>query len=86
MAIETLTVADTAIGFTAVTYGKARSAFLTLATAQIRFFYDGTTPTSTVGHLLEIGQTFQLIDEDEVRNFRGIRTGGTSGVLTATFK
>ncbi len=86
MATESVTVADTAIGLTAATYANARGAFLTLETAQIRFYYDGTTPTNLLGHLLEVGQTLNLYNEDEIRNFRGIRTGGTSGVLRVTYE
>lgn len=59
--------------------------FCTLETAQIRYTLDGTAPTTTVGHLLEIGDTLTIQGRDNIVNFRAIRTGGTSGTLMITF-
>jgi hypothetical protein len=85
MAHESVTVGAAAIGLTAATYRRARKAFLTLETAQIRFNYDGTTPTSTVGHLMEVGQTLELKNHDEIVNFLAIRTG-SSGTLKVSYE
>lgn len=88
---ETITVADTAIGFTAseVTpttgdaVGKvAQVAECRLALGQIRFRMDGTNPTAAIGTLLEIGETLTIRGENNIRNFRGFRTGTTSGSLS----
>jgi len=79
---ETVTVTGTAIGITAALITNAtKSAFLTLETAQIRYRTDGTNPSATVGHLLEVGETLKLTSIDEMNKFRAIRTGATSGVL-----
>lgn len=89
-AYESITVGASAIGFTeakiiANTEGfTIGSVFCTLETAQIRFRLDGTDPTSSEGHLLEPGQSL-TIEYNDVVNFRSIRTGGTSGVLKASF-
>lgn len=53
-----------------------------VATAQIRYRYDGTAPTSTVGTLLEIGDTLTLEGLPYLVAWRGIRTGATSGVMS----
>jgi len=87
---ETITVADTAIGFTASKITKPNIevsfAFCVLAGAQIRFWIDGTSPTTTVGQLLEIGQTLTLDKRGDVINFKAIRTGATSGTLSVCYK
>ena len=90
-AYESVTVATVSIGFTATTYQPtnevgARRAVITLETAQIRYRYDGTDPTSTEGHILEIGNQLIIEGYGDISLFRAIRTGGTSGVLKATFE
>lgn len=45
---------------------------------------DGTTPTSSVGHLINPGDVFYL-DADEASKFRAIKSGSTNGVLKATY-
>ncbi len=83
---EIITVTNTAGGFTAATYTtNVKKAFATLETGQIRFWYNGSTPTTTEGHLLEIGQTLTLNGYSQVSRFKAIRTGGTSGVLMITY-
>lgn len=80
---ESLTVGAAAVGFTpASTYAnKAKGCVARLETAQIRFWTDGTIPTAATGILLEVGDVLNL-SIDEARNFRGIRTGAVSGVLS----
>ena len=79
----TITVTDAAIG---VDPGKIGTGgiFLTLETGQIRFRFDGTDPSSTEGHLLEVGQTLTLLNIRSVRQLKMIRTGLTSGVAKVT--
>lgn len=87
---EQVTVAATAIGFTVAEYQsgdkKAQIAFLTVETADIRYTYDGTTPTSTIGHLLTDGSSLTLKGAHDIENFRAIRTGAVSAVLSCTFE
>lgn len=85
---EAVTVAASAIGFTAAhinntvgAHPAATDASCRLETAQIRWTIDGTTPTTTVGILLEIGDVLTLAGNDTLNNFRAIRTGGSSGQL-----
>ena len=82
---ETLTVADSAIGLTSGTYSDATRAEMTLETAQIRFWDDGTDPTASVGILVEIGDTIVLNSAAQIANFKAIRTGTTSGVLSIQY-
>lgn len=82
---ESITVANTAIGITSSVYtvsGKNASKCVgSLETAQVRVRLDGTNPTTSEGVLVEIGQTVTLDGFVNIKAFRAIRTGSTSGVL-----
>lgn len=92
---ETITVVNSAIGFTAADIAnpakwgsRVRKAFCTLdaSTGPIRFTYDGTTPTTTVGHILTAGNSITVEGEADIANFRAIRTTDTSGTLIVTYE
>lgn len=91
LAFEQITVGATAIGLTAATinigggHPGATAAYCRLETAEIRYTIDGTTPTSTIGTLLEIGEGLSLTGNDALNNFRAIRTGGSSGKLNCNY-
>lgn len=83
---ESVTVADSAIGITSTVRSPAGRPPQTacearLETAQVRFRFDGTAPTSSEGSLLEVGEVLTLRGAATLAAFRAIRTGGTSGVL-----
>ena len=83
---QTLTVAGTSIGLTSTYYAGARYAMCRLETAEIRYTKDGTTtPTSSVGMLMEPLEFIILENPNQIKNFRAIRTGTTSGVLKCFF-
>ena len=64
---------------------KMTTCFLRLETAEIRWTDDGTTvPTSTVGTLLEPGDSLVLNGYANLSQFQAIRTTTTSGQLDAT--
>ena len=90
---ESITVSTTAIGFTAATITPSTAAapvppaafaLATVETDQIRWTADGTTPTSTVGHLANAGDVIELHGYENVRNFRAIRVT-TDATLKASF-
>lgn len=60
-------------------------AVITVETAPIRYWVDGSAPTSSEGHLVGDGGTIVLQSNDEIRKFRAIRSTGVSGVLQITF-
>lgn len=83
---ESITVADTAIGLTSTNLDWTKTtAFCTVETSQIRFLYDGTTPTASVGHVANVGDAINLESYEELRNFKAIRTGAASGVLRCSY-
>ena len=78
-AFETITVSSTAVGFTSATYnpaaGKAKRAQMTCETNAIRYRYDGTAPTTTVGHVLAAGGALSVLGDPAIDNFRMIASG-----------
>lgn len=86
---ETLTVTGTAVGPTTATVAPTTrpssnyALFGPLETAQVRWRDDGTAPTASVGHLLEVGQVLEY--NADPRQIQFIRTGGTSGALPVTY-
>ena len=87
-AFETLTIDNTeaGIGCTLATYIQGGIAACwaegALEVAQIRYRIDGTAPTATVGVPVEVGQFIIFRNLDEIRKFRGIRTGSVSGKIS----
>lgn len=84
-AYEDLTVAGTALGFTAATYLNADKAFVLCETAAVRFRLDNGTPTATVGDTLEVGERLTLDSAAQIAGFKAIRRDGTSATLRCHF-
>lgn len=87
---ESVTVAGTAIGFTTGKLAPSNSnlpsrAVCTLETAQVRYRLEGT-PTASVGHLLEVGETLIISSLKDLKAFKAIRTGSVSGVLKVSYE
>jgi hypothetical protein len=83
---EQLTVAGTAVGITAAILSpdgqqQINRCSVRLETAQIRYRWDGTNPTASVGTILDVGETLPINGFDVAQSIRFIRTGSTSGVL-----
>lgn len=81
-----LTVADSSVGLASATISpdgqqQIAQCYARLETAQIRYRWDGTAPTSSEGILLEVGDTLTIDGFDVASAIRFIRTGATSGVL-----
>lgn len=81
-AFETITVSSTAVGFTSATYnpatGAAKRALLSCETNPIRFRYDGTNPTTTVGHALAAATMINITGGNAISQFRMIASGSDS--------
>ena len=63
----------------------AKAATITVETAQIRWTKDSTAPTSTTGHVANVGAVIFLDNPGDLWNFRAIRTGATSGTIQITY-
>lgn len=58
-----------------------------LETGPIRFTTDpDVTVTTSRGHLIAIGSTIEIWGDTDMRNFRAIRTTGTSGAAEVTYE
>lgn len=86
---------DGVVGFTAATIASAktdrakqglsgdiRRVVCSVETASIRFRLDGVAPTSSVGHLMSVGDTFS-IDAEDVANFKAIKVSGTGNIAAS---
>lgn len=84
IAYESITInIAAAVALTAANYASTYSdpppsALITVETAQIRFRTDGSAPTSTVGHVAEIGDRIQISGLRDLKNFQAISTHATS--------
>jgi len=58
---------------------------MTLETASIRYWCDGTDPTTSAGHLVEVGDQIILNSAAQIAGFTAIRTGSTSGKLMVSY-
>ena len=90
-AFETLSVADSVVELTSATYAVTNEvahirAFVTVDTGQLRYRYDGTNPTATVGHLAGFGDSIIIEGTVNIKNFRAIRTGDQSAKLSITYE
>ena len=85
----TITGAGGGIGFTASilnTQTPPKRVYVTCETAQCRFRYDGTAPTSSVGHPLNPFDQIYVEGLSNMKNFKAIKTGSTSALLRCTFE
>lgn len=80
-----LTVSNSAIGLTIPSGIRPNYAFITTENNQIRFRVDGTDPTSSEGHIVDPGSTIELVDEEQIRKFKAIRTGAADAIFRITY-
>lgn len=88
---EQITVSNTAIGFTAAKITPADNggkvpveAFVSVQDDAIRFTVDGTTPTASLGHVLEAGSVMRVMGQTDIRQLRMIRVT-TDAEVDVTF-
>ena len=89
-AFERVTVTDSAIGLTELTYNAGGSshkrAFITVDVGQLRYRYDGSDPTSSVGHIASFGDSIIIEGAVNIKNFKAIRAGDQSATLSVTYE
>jgi hypothetical protein len=87
---EEITVSTVEIGFTDGTIkqsaGNAAVAVVTVETDQIRYWVDGSTPTSSSGHLAEAGSSFTICGLNSIDNFSAIRVTLDAAIKASFFK
>ena len=86
---EEITVTSVAIGLTTsklTTTPKPKEVFIQCETAQCRYYYDGSTPTSSSGFILNPLDTVRIKGHSNLNNFLAIRIGATSAKLTVCYE
>jgi len=66
--------------------GGATDAFITLNGGNIRYTYDGTTPSGTVGHVLLDGGILVLKGQNQMSQFKCYQTGSAGSELSVTYE
>lgn len=79
----TLNVSVSAVGLPTIP-ARAEKAFITTEGQQVRYWVDGSNPTVSAGHLLEIGSVLILDSRGQLTNFKAIAVTGTA-VLQITY-
>lgn len=87
---ESLTVSTAAVSLTAATYAPtgataAAYAYITVETDSVRWWADGTAPTSSVGHAQAAATSFSLCDIAALSGLRVIRSGASDATLRVSY-
>ncbi|KKM75083.1 hypothetical protein LCGC14_1393900 [marine sediment metagenome] len=83
-ASESITVSTVAVGLTDATFETRTHAHITCEDNPVRYWLDGTSPTATVGHRLEVGGVLDLDSHHQLVNVLFIAVGA-DGVLRASY-
>ena len=90
---ETLTISSTASGLTASKLRpnsnplkECQRVMITVEDASIRYRTDGSDPTSSIGHLANVGDIITLLGQPALDNFRAIRTGSVDASCPVTYE
>ena len=89
-ATEAITVDDTSGGVrltasNVIATPPAKTALITVESAQIRWLDDGTAPTSTTGHVANPTDVIALDNVGRLFTFRAIRTGASSATIRVSY-
>ena len=82
-AVQVLTPSKYAPSVT--TPGGADSAFISNYGNSIRYYYDGSTPSASAGHVLPDGATLVLLGQNQMSQFKCFRVSADSE-LTITYE
>lgn len=86
---DTGTIADTAVGLDANKAANAKAVFITIETAPVRYWIDGTDPTANEGHQVFANQNLYFAGSSmgckSITQLRMIRSTGNNATYNATF-
>jgi hypothetical protein len=90
-AYNSATVSSTAqtltdVGFSAAEIERADVAYITVDTQALRYRYDSGAPTAADGHLLDAGDKWLLVGNQNIRNLQLIRAGSSDGFVAITLE
>lgn len=81
---QQLTVSTTAVAISDPMQSSSTLCRGRLASAPVNVLWSGGSPTSTFGQPMSIGDDIVLGNRIDIRNFRAIQSGGSSGQLNIT--
>lgn len=81
---ESIVISNTAVALTTIP-ASAQAAHISVHEQRLRFYYDGSTPTATSGHVGIVDREIDLESREEVTNFKAIREGGTDARISVTY-
>ena len=84
--VSTIVKQFTVDTLTVTTNTLAQKAVITIEDGSIRYRYDGTDPTSSVGHQMFPLDTLAIIGSINIQAFRAIRTGLADATLRITYE
>jgi hypothetical protein len=73
----------TGLNFSQTDVNAADAAHITVTGNDLRYTYDGTTPTATIGHPLPVGSDILIRGQSLIANLKFIRQG-SDGVVNIT--
>ena len=87
---EELTISTVAVAFTAGTIqqaaGNAAVAVVTVEDDAIRYWVDGSTPTSSSGHQAAADSAFTICGLNSIKNFLAIRVTTDAAIKVSYFR
>lgn len=84
---ESIVVGDTPIGVSSTAKEPSlTSCFISVEGGDVRFWIDGTSPTSLVGHLLADGEFLNIRGINNILNLSFIRTGSVTTTLRVSYE
>lgn len=81
---QSLTVSSSAVALPSIPEDAA-GALITVEDQPIRATWDGTTPTSSVGHKYIDGDAFAIASRADLLRFRAIRSSSSDATLQITY-
>ena len=82
---ETLAVDSTVRRFNPKKYANADIAHIDVQVAAIRYYLDGSNPSTTSGHIAYPGDIIDLENRKEIEDFAAIEDTATDAVLEVSF-
>ena len=82
---ESLTVGNAAVGFASIPTTAVR-AFITVEDAAIRFRVDGTSPSTSEGHVVNESDIILIESASDIEVFQAIRDDAVDAVLKITYQ
>ena len=80
-------ITDEAFDFTSAELAKAQRARVSVSAHPVRFTYDGTTPTTGIGHYLGTTETIEIVGNENIVGLAFIReSGGAPSVVSITLE